>query len=196
MTHTLVALVQDHPGVLHRVVSLFRRRGYNIQTLTVGASETRGVSRMTLVVEAEDVEQVTKQFNRLIEVLKVSDVTNEPIVERETVLVKVQAPVSGRAGLIALTESAGARVADVGVNTMVLEVTDLPEKVEAFIELCRPLGIKEMIRSGRIAMTRGSGGTAGGRGNGGAGVARTGTVARHRAELTPPPYRAQADGAG
>jgi acetolactate synthase I/III small subunit len=157
MTHTIVALVQDHPGVLHRVVSLVRRRGYNIQSLTVGHSETAGVSRMTLVVEAESVEQVTKQLNRLIEVLKVYDVTDEPTVEREMLLVKVHATASQRAGLIALADSAGARVADVGANTIVLEVADLPEKVDAFVEICRPLGIREMIRSGRVAMARGSG---------------------------------------
>jgi acetolactate synthase-1/3 small subunit len=195
VTHTIVALVQDHPGVLHRVISLVRRRGYNIESLTVGPSETRGVSRMTLVVEAENVEQVTKQLNRLIEVLKVFDVTNEPTVERETVLVKVQAPASARAGLIALTESAGARVADVGANTMVLEVTDLPEKVEAFIGLCRPLGIKEMIRSGRIAMTRGSGGGSSSRASGAAGssVGRPAPTG-HSVDPSPRPYRAQADG--
>jgi acetolactate synthase-1/3 small subunit len=187
MTHTIVALVQDHPGVLHRVVSLIRRRGYNIQSLTVGHSESVGVSRMTLVVEAENVEQVTKQLNRLIEVLKVFDVTDEPTVERETVLVKVQATASARAGLIALTESAGARVADVGATTLVLEVTDVPEKVDAFVDMCRPLGIKEMIRSGRIAMARGSG--AGGRRTASARTASDGRPLTR-------PFHAQADGEG
>ncbi len=155
MTHTVVALVQDHPGVLHRVVSLVRRRGYNIESLTVGGSETPGVSRMTLVVNAESVEQVMKQLYRLIEVLKVHDVTNDRTVERETVLVKVHAPPASRSGLIALTSAAGAKVADVGTNTLVFEVTDTPDKVETFVDLCRPLGIKEMMRSGRIAMVRG-----------------------------------------
>src|SRR5277367_3108870 len=103
MSHTLMALVQDHPGVLHRVISLFRRRGYNIESLTVGRSEIPDVSRMTLVVDAENVEQVTKQLNRLIEVLKVQDVTDDRTVERETALVKVHAPAASRAGLIALT---------------------------------------------------------------------------------------------
>lgn len=185
MTHTIVALVQDHPGVLHRVVSLVRRRGYNIQSLTVGHSETAGVSRMTLVVEAESVEQVTKQLNRLIEVLKVYDVTDEPTVEREMVLVKVQATASQRAGLIALADSAGARVADVGSNTIMLEVADLPEKVDAFVEICRPLGIREMIRSGRVAMTRGSGSTGG--------PTRPATRVR-TIDSAPRPANAQADG--
>ena len=156
MAHTLVALVQDHPGVLHRVVSLFRRRGYNIESLTVGPSETPEVSRMTLVVDAENVEQVTKQLNRLIEVLKVQDVTDERTVERETVLVKVQAPATNRAGLISLTGSHGAKVVDVGASTLVFELTDTPDQVAGFVDLLRPLGIKEMIRSGRIAMVRGT----------------------------------------
>jgi acetolactate synthase I/III small subunit len=193
MTHTLVALLQDHPGVLHRVVSLFRRRGYNIESLTVGRSEAPGVSRMTLVVDAENVEQVIKQFYRLIEVLKVQDVTEDRTVERETVLVKVHAPPASRAGLIALTGAAGAKVADVGVNTLVFEVTDTPDKVETFIDLCRPLGIKEMIRSGRIAMVRGQGLQPG-----------RGSTARPRSSLASAPtldpnspsYNAQADGEG
>jgi acetolactate synthase I/III small subunit len=154
--HTLVALVQDHPGVLHRVVSLFRRRGYNIESLTVGRSEVPEVSRMTLVVEAENVEQVTKQLNRLLEVLKVQDVTDDRTVERETALVKVHAPAANRAALIALTGAHGARVVDVGANTLVFELTETPEKVEAFVALLHPLGVKEMIRSGRIVMVRGT----------------------------------------
>jgi acetolactate synthase-1/3 small subunit len=156
MAHTIMALVQDHPGVLHRVISLLRRRGYNIESLTVGRSESPDVSRMTVVVDAESVEQVTKQLNRLIEVLKVQDVTDDRTVERETALVKVHAPAASRAGLIALTGAHGAKVVDVGVNTLVFELTETPDKVEAFVELLRPLGVKEMIRSGRIVMVRGA----------------------------------------
>jgi acetolactate synthase I/III small subunit len=152
--HTVVALVQDHPGVLHRVVSLFRRRGYNIESLTVSRCEAPDVSRMTIVVDA-DVEQVTKQLNRLIEVLKVQDVTRDRTVERETVLVKVDAPPANRAGLIALTAGHGARVADVGTSSLVFELTESPNTIDAFLDLLRPLGIKEMIRSGRITMVRG-----------------------------------------
>jgi acetolactate synthase I/III small subunit len=156
VAHTIMALVQDHPGVLHRVISLFRRRGYNIESLTVGRSESPDVSRMTLVVDAENVEQVTKQLNRLIEVLKVQDVTDDRTVERETTLVKVHAPAGNRAGLIALAGAHGAKAVDVGVNTLVFELTETPDKVEAFVELLRPLGVKEMIRSGRIVMVRGA----------------------------------------
>jgi len=154
--HTIMALVQDHPGVLHRVVSLIRRRGYNIESLTVGRCEMPGVSRMTLVVDA-DVEQVTKQLNRLVEVLKVQDVTHDRTVERETVLVKVHAPAHSRAGLISLATSHGARTADVGIATLVFELTESPKKIDAFLDLLAPLGIKEMIRSGRIAMAQADG---------------------------------------
>jgi acetolactate synthase-1/3 small subunit len=154
--HTVVALVQDRPGVLNRAVSLFRRRGFNIESLAVGHSETPGVSRMTLVVEAEDVEQVTKQLYRLIEVLKVSDVTSDPTVEREMALVKIHAPSGSRPEIVALTGMFGAKIVDVGYNTMVIEMTGTPSKVENFIEVVRPFGMKEMMRTGRIAMVRGA----------------------------------------
>jgi acetolactate synthase I/III small subunit len=153
--HTIVALMQDRPGVLNRAVSLFRRRGFNIESLAVGHSETPGVSRMTLVVEAEDVEQVTKQLYRLIEVLKVSDVTNDPTIEREMALVKIHAPPQSRAEIVALTSVFDAKIVDVGVNTMIVEMTGTPAKVENFIEVIRPFGMKEMMRTGRMAMVRG-----------------------------------------
>jgi acetolactate synthase I/III small subunit len=154
--HTIVALMQDRPGVLNRAVSLFRRRGFNIESLAVGHSETPGVSRMTLVVEAEDVEQVTKQLYRLIEVLKVSDVTNDPTVEREMVMVKVHAPPPTRHEIVALTSVFDAKIVDVGVNTMIIEMSGTPSKVENFVEVIRPFGVKEMMRTGRIAMVRGA----------------------------------------
>ena len=155
MKHTLVALMQDHPGVLNRVVSLIRRRNFNIESLTVGHTETPGVSRMTLVVDAADVEQIIKQLDRLIEILQVSDVTAEAVVEREVVLVKVRAIPRDRAGLIALAGVYHARIVDVGAATMILEVTAFPSKVEQFVEILRPYGIHEMLRTGRIAMVRG-----------------------------------------
>lgn len=155
VTHTLVALVQDHPGVLHRVVSLFRRRGYNIESLTVGHSEMPGISRMTVVVEA-DVEQVIKQLYRLVEVLKVVDLSDEPTVEREMTLIKIHAPSRARAEIIALANIYGAKIVDVGTQTMVLELAAYPAKVENFISVIRQFGIKEMMRSGRIAMIRGA----------------------------------------
>ena len=154
--HTIVALMQDRPGVLNRAVSLFRRRGFNIESLAVGHSETPGVSRMTLVVEAADVEQVTKQLYRLIEVLKVSDVTDDPTVEREMVLAKIHAPPPSRPEIVALTSVFDAKIVDVGYNTMIVEMTGTPSKVENFIEVIRPFGLKEMMRTGRIAMVRGA----------------------------------------
>ena len=154
--HTIVALMQDRPGVLNRAVSLFRRRGFNIESLAVGHSETPGVSRMTLVVEAADVEQVTKQLYRLIEVLKVSDVTNDPTVEREMVLVKIHTPSPSRPEVVALCSVFDAKIVDVGYNTMIIEMTGTPSKVENFVEVIRPFGVKEMMRTGRIAMVRGA----------------------------------------
>jgi acetolactate synthase I/III small subunit len=155
MKRTLVALMQDHPGVLNRVVSLIRRRNFNIDSLTVGHSETPGISRLTLVVDAAGVEQIIKQLYRLIEVLKVSDVTEDAIVEREIALIKVHAPRATRTELIALAGIYSARVVDVGANTMILEITAFPSKVEQFVEIMRPFGIKELLRTGRIAMVRG-----------------------------------------
>lgn len=156
MKHTIVALTQDHPGVLHRVVSLFRRRGYNIESLTVGKTETPGVSRMTIVSDGNDVEQVTKQLYRLIEVLKVSDVTNDATVEREIALIKVHAPKSSRAELVALANVFEAKTVDVGPTSMIFEITGEPEAVDRYLDVLRPFGIKEMMRAGRIAMIRGA----------------------------------------
>lgn len=153
--HTIVALMLDRPGVLNRTVSLFRRRGYNIESLAVGHTETPGVSRMTLVVESEDVEQVVKQLYRLIDVLKVSDVTEDPTVEREMVLVKIHAPGEKRAEIVAIAEVFGAKIVDVGQSTMIIEMTGTPGKVQNFIDVIRPFGVKEMMRTGRIAMVRG-----------------------------------------
>jgi acetolactate synthase-1/3 small subunit len=154
--HTIVALMMDRPGVLNRTVSLFRRRGFNIESLAVGHTETPGVSRMTLVVESEDVEQVVKQLYRLIDVLKVSDVTADPTVEREMALMKIHATSERRAEIVALTEVFDAKIVDVGVNSMIIEVTGSPAKVQNFIDVVRPFGVKEMMRTGRIAMVRGT----------------------------------------
>jgi len=156
MRHTLSIIVADEPGELSRIVGLFSARGFNIESLAVGHSETPGVSRMTLVVEAADVEQVTKQLYRLIEVLKVSDVTNDPTVEREMALVKIHAPSQSRPEVVALCSVFDAKIVDVGYNTMIIEMTGTPSKVENFVEVIRPFGVKEMMRTGRIAMVRGA----------------------------------------
>jgi acetolactate synthase I/III small subunit len=156
MRHTLIALVQDHPGVLNRVVSLFRRRGYNIESLAVGASETPGLSRMTIAVDVRDVDQVVKQFSRLIEVLTVRSVTTDRTVVRETALVKVAAPESRRPELAALADRAGARVLDACDATVLLEITAGPDEVSAFVAGARACGAVELTRSGRIAMPLGA----------------------------------------
>ncbi len=158
MKHTLVALMQDHPGVLNRVSSLFRRRGFNIESLSVGHTETPGISRMTIVLDSTDtsVEQVTKQLYRLIEVLKVSDVTADPNVSRELVILKVHAPASRRAEISSLADVFEAKIVDVAHDSLMLELTAGPDKVDNFVELVRPFGIREMVRTGRVAMVRGS----------------------------------------
>jgi acetolactate synthase-1/3 small subunit len=158
MKRTLVALMQDQPGVLNRVASLFRRRGFNIESLAVGHTETEGVSRMTLVVDEAhtSVEQVTLQLNRLIEVLEVSDVTDDPNVARELVLLKVDAPASRRPDLQNLVTEFDARIADVGADTLLLELAAEPEHVDNFVSAARPFGIREMVRTGRITMVRGA----------------------------------------
>lgn len=153
-SHTIVALLQDHPGVLHRAVSLLRRRGFNIASLAVGRSEVEGVSRMTLVVEQEDVEQVVKQLNRLVEVLQVDDVTHDPTIEREVILVKVAAG-GNMQSVVSVALGYGATIADVGMGTMLLELSGSPAKVEGFLQCLSPFGILEATRTGRIAMVRG-----------------------------------------
>ncbi len=158
MKHTLVALLRDQPGVLNRAVSLFRRRGFNIESLTVGHSETPGVSRMTLVMDSDttSVEQVIKQLYKLIDVLKVSDVTHDPAVARELMLAKVFAPPARRSELMQLADVFGAKIVDVVPDAMMVELSGSPDKVDSFLELLRPFGIREMVRTGRVAMVRGS----------------------------------------
>jgi acetolactate synthase I/III small subunit len=182
MPHTIALVMQDRPGVLHRTVSLLRRRGYNIESLAVGRSEVTGVSRMTLVVEAEDVEQVTKQLDRLVEVLAVHDVTQQPTVERETALVKVDAPAAQLASILSVTSGFEAHVADLGPASVVIEVTGSPDRVEQFIDEMRAFGIRELVRSGRIVLTRGVAASGAG-----------GSAVRDDDPLAPP-WLAQADG--
>jgi acetolactate synthase-1/3 small subunit len=134
---------------------MFRRRGYNLASLTVGHAERAGISRMTLVVESEDVEQVAKQLYRLVDVLKVEDVTDTPVVEREMMLIRIRASGSRRPELVALAEVFGCKIVDVDHDTMMLEMTGTPSKVDSLIDVVRPFGIMEMMRTGRITMVRG-----------------------------------------
>ena len=155
--HTLVALVQDRPGVLTRVASMFRRRGYNIASLAVGKSEQLGLSRMTVVVNGDDdtVAQVTKQLDKLIEVIHVSNISNEEIVVRELALIKVSSTATNRGEIIQIVNLFRANIVDVGTQSMVIEITGEEDKIQALYNLLNPFGILEMLRTGRVAMVRG-----------------------------------------
>ena len=156
---TIVAHVEDRPGVLARVASLFRRRGFNIESLTVGHTDTPKTSRMTIVVNAADtqVDQVTKQLYKLINVLKVSDVTTDRTVDRELALIKVSASASTRAEIAQVVDIFRARIVDLARDSLTVEVTGESEKIDSIVGLLRPFGLKEMVRTGRISMTRGPG---------------------------------------
>ncbi len=155
--HTLVALVEDKPGVLNRIASLFRRRGFNIQSLAVGGSEHPGLSRMTIVTggDSAEVEQVRKQLDKLINVVRVSDITEENLVARELALVKVKTSASTRSEIIQIVDIFRANIVDVASDSLTVEVTGDEDKVNSLLELLRGFGIKEVSRTGRIALTRG-----------------------------------------
>ena len=157
--HTIVALVQDRPGVLNRIASKWRQRGFNIESLTVGHSEVPGLSRMTFTVDGTttDVDQVTKQMYKLIEVVKVSDLTEHDMVHRELALIKVAAGPRDRGSIIEICEIFRAKIVDVAADSLIVEVTGTEDKIDAIFELLRPHGIKELVRTGRVAMTRGAG---------------------------------------
>ena len=156
MKHTLAILVENKSGVLSRVASLFSRRGYNIDSLAVGVTEDSDISRITIVVHGDDhvLEQVTKQLNKLVDVIKVSDIGGEDTVERELVLIKVTADVDTRAEIIQIADIFRARIVDVASKSMIVEVTGDESKVQAIEKLLRQFGIKEMVRTGKIALIR------------------------------------------
>ena len=155
--HTIAVLVENKFGVLSRVAGLFSARGYNIESLSVGETLDPSVSRMTLVVRGDEfvIEQVTKQLHKLIDVIKVTDLTDEGHVERELVLVRVNAEPSNRAEILRTAEIFRARVVDVTPVSFVLEATGDEGKLEALIELLRPIGIQELVRTGKVAIARG-----------------------------------------
>jgi acetolactate synthase-1/3 small subunit len=155
--HTLIALVEDKPGVLTRVASMFRRRGFNIASLAVGNSEQPGLSRMTFVVNGDDytVGQVAKQLDKLIDVIEVSDITSESIVTRELALIKVKANQMNRGEIIQIVNLFRANIIDVGSESMVIEITGEEDKINALHNLLAPFGITEMLRTGLVAMVRG-----------------------------------------
>jgi acetolactate synthase-1/3 small subunit len=157
MKHTLSVLVENKPGVLTRVSGLFARRGFNIDSLVVAETENPRVSRMTITVDEQDspVEQVTKQLHKLINVLKITDLDPAGSVERELLLVKVKADASTRSGIMQIVEIFRAKIIDVSAEVMIIEMTGTREKVSALMELLTPYGVVELMRTGRIAMSRG-----------------------------------------
>jgi len=155
--HTLIALVEDKPGVLTRVASMFRRRGFNIVSLAVGNSEQPGLSRMTFVVSGDDytVGQVAKQLDKLIDVIEVADISGESIVTRELALIKVETTPMTRGEIIQIVNLFRANIIDVGSQSMVIEITGEEDKINALHNLLAPFGIVEMLRTGLVAMVRG-----------------------------------------
>ena len=158
--HTLVALVEDKPGVLNRVASLIRRRSFNIESLAVGHSEIAGLSRMTIVVDGATtaVEQVRKQLEKVIEVVKVTDITEGRIIARELALIKVHATSAMRSEIIQIVDIFRANIVDVSTDSLIVEATGDEEKIDSLYSLLKKFGIKELARTGRIALPRGGGG--------------------------------------
>jgi acetolactate synthase-1/3 small subunit len=156
--HTLVAKVMDQPGVLNRVASLFRRRAFNIESLTVGHTEVEDMSRMTIVVDTAKVPAtiVAANLRKLIPVAEVTDVTHVPTVDRDLALIRVRCAPAERAELASLVEIFRARIVDVSTDSVIVEVTGDEQKVNGLVELLRPRGIVEMVRTGKVAMVRGS----------------------------------------
>lgn len=158
MRHTLAVLVENNPGVLARVAGLFSRRGFNIDSLAVGRTERPDVSRMTIVVEGDDsvLEQVTKQLHKLVDVIKINDISPEEYVDRELVLIKVNCDPVRRGEVMQVVDVFRARIVDLGRKTVTVECTGNDGKINAFEEALRPYGIKELVRTGKIAMLRGN----------------------------------------
>jgi len=159
MHNTLIALVEDKPGVLNRVASLFRRRAFNIESLAVGHTERPGVSRMTIVVDSDktDVDKVVQNLYKLVNVIQVDNVTEIPSVTRDLALIKVSADGGGsRAEIMQIVETFRARVVDVSLETLMVEVTGTDDKINGLVDVLRPYGIIEMVRTGLVAMARGT----------------------------------------
>ncbi|MCJ7530671.1 MAG: acetolactate synthase small subunit [Anaerolineales bacterium] len=157
MNHTIVALVDDKPGVLNRVVSLFRRRNFNIDSLTVGHTETPGISRMTIVVNSDEVsvERLITYLYKLVNVIQVFDLSLKPTVNRDLAMIKVNANAENRMHITQIVDVFRARIVDVTNNSFIIEITGDEEKIDGFIDVLRPWGIIEMVRTGIVAMARG-----------------------------------------
>ncbi len=158
MRHTFVALVEDKPGVLNRVVSVFRRRMFNIESLTVSHTHQKNISRITIVVDSDktDVQRIMPYMHKLINVIQVEDLTNEPCVSRDLALVKVKVSKDNRSSVMQLAEVFRARIVDVANDSLIIEITGDKEKIDGFVEVLQPYGILEMVRTGVIAMERGT----------------------------------------
>jgi acetolactate synthase-1/3 small subunit len=158
MKHTLVATMENHPSTFNRVLSLFRCRGFAIQSLAVGHTDIPNIMRLTIVVDGSRtaVEQVVKQLYKIIEVRKVSDVTEDQTVQRELAMIKVTSKPATRSEIIQLVDIYRARVVDVAPSSLIVEVTGTPDKVDSMIQVLRAFGIKEMVRTGVVAMVRGA----------------------------------------
>jgi len=158
MQQILFALVENKPGVLNRVVSLFRRRKFNIESLNVGRTERPDISRMTIVIdnERDDARQVEANLYKLVNVIDVQDVTSQPSVARDLALIKVQAAPEQRNQVANLAAIFRANIVDVAPESVIVEITGTEDKIESLVELLRPLGIKELVRTGQVAMSRGS----------------------------------------
>ncbi|MQA96410.1 MAG: acetolactate synthase small subunit [Streptosporangiales bacterium] len=157
-SHTLSVLVENTPGVLARVASLFSRRGFNIDSLAVGPTEHEEISRMTILVNCDEhpLEQVTKQLNKLVNVIKIVEMDPQASVQRELLLVKVKADADSRSQVLETVQLFRAKVVDVGPDAVTVEATGNPDKLEALIRLLEPFGIKELVQSGLVALGRGS----------------------------------------
>jgi len=156
-THTLSVLVEDKPGVLARIASLFSRRGYNIQSLAVGATEQKDMSRMTIVVSVDEspLEQITKQLNKLVNVIKIVEQDEENSVSRELALIKVRADATSRSQVIEAVNLFRAKVVDVSNESLTIEATGTPAKIEALLRVLEPYGIRELVQSGVVSLSRG-----------------------------------------
>jgi acetolactate synthase I/III small subunit len=158
MQHIVIALVENKPGVLNRVASLFRRRGFNIESLTVGHTDKPGISRMTIVMDSDAVsaDRVTAYLYKLVNVIQVEDVSNRPTVNRDLAMIKVGVTTTNRTEIIQLVDVFRARVVDVSNESMIIEITGDMEKIDGFVEVLRPFGIIEMVRTGLVSMMRGA----------------------------------------
>lgn len=156
MKHTLAVLVENNPGVLAKVSNLFSRRGYNIESLVVSQTEDKTISRMTIVVEGDEkvIEQVTKQLHKLVDVIKVNDLTNDDIVSRQLLLVRVAADRENRGEIIQLMDIFRARIIDIGRRSLIIEATGDESKIDAIIKSLQPFGIQEIVKTGISAMVR------------------------------------------